>query len=96
MCVGNKIHKLVFQTYNTSCFIFREFKEVLIEVNDIIQIRLGYTFYFFFFSIWTTVLELFSSWLILSWEYKIPYNHHDHHYHYHHYHHHHLFLLLYF
>ena len=48
ICVGKKIHKLVFQTHNTSCFIFREFKDVLIEVNYIIQIRLGYKFYFFF------------------------------------------------
>ena len=50
ICVGKKIHKLVFQTHNTSCFIFREFKDVLIEVNYIIQIRLGYKFYFIFFQ----------------------------------------------
>ena len=48
ICVRKKIHKLVFQTHNTSCFMFREFKKVLIEVNYIIQTRLGYKFYFFF------------------------------------------------
>ena len=64
ICVGKKIHKLVFQTYNTSCFIFREFKEVLIEVNYIIQKRLGYNFFFQYLDhCIRTIFELVDSFL---------------------------------
>ena len=64
ICVGKKIHKLVFQTHNTSCFIFREFKEVLIEVNYIIQKRLGYNFFFQYLDhCIRTIFELVDSFL---------------------------------